>query len=378
MALRAGVLQQILIGQRTLQIVAGIHIAVLGDNRTHVAVRTGEHALMYAAFAEIGLELGVVDHDLTDAGILLHIVGKDLPVDDQVVVILQHGVGAHGGEIGVGESNSLGGGIEVVIDMALTAGQILGIDTAEVLTESVGQIGMRDSDLAGGVGVAVVAAEHFVGLGEDIVLEILKGHGVDFDALLVYRIGEHRGFAGEAVGHFVGTARARDVFHNIGVSTGAAVAFGKAVALEQRLDHRIIPDIILNLIIFTVGSIGCVDFRIFFLPLGGGDERGTGVCLDKVGCLFSLDAAVHHQLDGFRDNDIGLGGDMRRTDQHNQQYADHHTEDTDNQPVSVSLLRSHNCTSLKILHGIYYFHFRYNLTIARRHCQPHFVKLHDY
>ena len=310
MAGGAGVVQQFLVLQGADQIVALVARAVGGGGGAHMAVGAGELVAVDAALSGEGLQLGVVDHELADAVGGIDVVSKDLAVHHEIVVVVQDGIGVHALQAGIGERGGLGLGCEVVVHMALAAGEGGRVDHVDLVAQGFGQIGVGHDQIAARVGMAVKAAERLVDLLQH-VLELQRvGRVTHLDGLG----GHDRGLAGEAVGQGVGTAGAGDVLDHIGVTAGASVVLGEAVALKEGGNHRVVGHIVLYLGVLAVLHIALVNGGILLGPVRRREQLDAGAGGDQLGRGLHLQRAAlrrgKHRADagGLQRVSFGLGG----------------------------------------------------------------------
>ena len=181
------------------------------------------------------------------------------------LVELVDAVRAHGAQAVVGQRGRLRLRIEVVFDVALRAGGGALVHLVKVRAHRIGEIGVRHDDVAGLVGMAVVAADALVHLRQ----HVLKGHGVGADALVVHRGGEVRRLAGEAVGQLVRAARAGHVLDGVVVAACAVVIGVERHALVHGSDHRILLHMVDDRAVLLILQVGCVHVRIRFGPVAG-------------------------------------------------------------------------------------------------------------
>ena len=295
MALGAGVVDELLILQRAGEEVVHVLVAIRVNRLGHVAVGAGELAAVDAALAEIGLELGVLHLDDADAGVRAGEVREALTVfiDEHVVVVIEDRVGVHGGEAVVRQGGRLRVGREVVLHVALAAGEVGGVDLGEVLADRVRRVGVGDDDLAGIVaglvGVAVVAAEGLV----DLLHDVLKLEGIGGVAHVVRHDGEVRGLAGEAVCQRMRAGRAGHVVVDVHVAAGALILLGKAIAVIERDEIGELFEIAVELAVVLVGEPGLVLVRIELRPVLAADLLDLAVSGLDVGDLLRHVLQLH-------------------------------------------------------------------------------------
>ena len=242
------------------------HIAFAGivDGLLHVAVCAGEDRRVHAARAHVGFKLGVLHLDLRHAGARIGVVRKA-----HLVVVGEDGVGVHGGLAAVGQRHGLGLGVKVVFHMALRAGGGLCVQRREILAHGVGKIGVGDDELAAGIGVAVVAADALVDLGE----HVLKGNGIRAHALVVHLGGEIGRFAGEAVGQLVRTACAGHILHRVVMAARTVVVLVEGHSLVHGGDHRVFLHMIHRGVVLRVLEVGGIHIGIGLRPAFRADHR---------------------------------------------------------------------------------------------------------
>ena len=225
---------------------------------------------MHAARAHVGLKLGMLHLDLRYARARIGVIRKADPV-----VELEDGIRGHRGLAVVGQRHGLGLRIEVVFHMALRAGGGLGVERLEVCAHRVGQVGMRHDELAARVGMAVVAADALVDLGE----HVLKGNGIRADALIVHLRREVRRLAGEAVRELVRTAGAGHVLDRVVVAARAVVILVEGHALVDGSDHRVFLDVVDRRVVFRVPEVGRIHVGIGLRPVSRFDDGDARSCL---------------------------------------------------------------------------------------------------
>ena len=286
-ALGALVLDQLRVVQRADQVMAAIGHAVGLGLGGHMAVGAGVGGAVLAALAQIGLELGVLDLDLLHAGAEVGVIHEHVAVGEVGAVVeeSQHRGRVHALDGVVGDPGFLGDGVEVILVVALAAGHVGGVHAVEVAAQGVDPVGMGHGDGAGGIGVAVVAADAL----DDVLLHVGPGVLVGLHALLVDHVGEVRRLAGPAVGHRVRPSGLLDVDHVVVMASGAAVAEGEAVGLIQRGQHRVLLQIVHDLVALAGHVPALVDLRVFLGPVGGVQYRDARVGLHLRGDLLNLD-----------------------------------------------------------------------------------------
>ncbi len=279
MAGGAGAVNQGLIVQGRGPGVADIGLPLGIHRLAHVAVGAGVVARVLAAGAHEGLEFRVLDLDLAHAGAGICVVREGLALHRGVVVVSQDRVGRHGLQAGIGQGRSLGGGIEIIFHMALCAGEIFRVHLHQVPAHGIGDVGMGHHQLAGGVGMAVVAADGFADLG----LHILKGDSVGGISQFVDLGGKVRGLAAEAVGQGVGASGGGHVLNGVDMPSGTGIVFVEGHTLIDLGQHGVIRHIVMDLPVFRVGEIRGVDVRVLSCPFCGGSHLDGGAGLHNLG-----------------------------------------------------------------------------------------------
>ena len=260
---------------------AVVYRAVLGRQPGHVAVGTGEERGVRAPRAEIGLKLGVLHLDLLNAGAGVGPVGEGLAGREvrPVVEEGQNRLGSHARQTAVRDGGRLGVGREIILVVALTAGEIRSGDLVKVLAHRVDPVGVGHGDLTWRVRVTGVAGNAL----DDLRLYLGPILLVRLDALLVHHVGEVGRLAGPAVGEGMRTAGGLNVLHVVEVAAGGAVVDGKAVALVQRAQIGVLLQIIHDLVVLAVLEPGLILERIRVFPVLGVQYDHTGLRLDLVG-----------------------------------------------------------------------------------------------
>ena len=255
--------------------------AVFGCLLGHVAVRAGEEGGMLAARAEISFKLGMLHLDHLDAGAGVGPVGESLAGGEigTVVEVGQHCLRGHALQTVVRDGCRLGLGLKVVLVVALAAGEICGCDLVKVLADRVDPVGVGHGDLAGSVRVAAVAADAFRDLGLHFRPVLLVG----FDALFIHHVGKVGCLAGPAVGQRVRPSGSLDVLDIVEVAAGGAIVDGKAVALIQGAEIRILFQVIYDLIVLTVLKPGFILIGELFFPIRGMHDGDAGFGLYLLG-----------------------------------------------------------------------------------------------
>ena len=323
MAFGAGTAQQCLIVQRAEPGMADVSGAVGSGCFTHVAICAGEGIFMDAAFAHVGFKLGVLHLDLADTAAGVGIVGKGRSVDLHVIVILQDCIGGHGSQAGVGQNCCLGRGMEVVLHVALGAGQGCCLHILQLLIQGICQISMGHNQFVALVGMAVVAADRFIDLRE----HIFELDGIGSVAQLIDLGCKVGSLAAEAVCQAMGTAGGSHILYGVYMAAGAAVELGECHALVNNGNHGIILGVIVNLCIFFVCQVRCVDFGVFLSPVLGGQHGNTGAGfhhLCSADLLHCLGSSFKHSLGGSNrclGFNRGFLGFLAGAEGHHQQHS---------------------------------------------------------
>ena len=271
----AGTVDQLLALQGGHPLVADIGLPSLVGQLRHVAVGAGEVVFMLAALAHEGLKFRMLDLELADAGAGIRVVREGLAVHNGPVIEIQNGVRIHCGQVGIGQGGGLLRPGEVVLHVALGAGEGLRRDVVQVLAHGVGQIEVGDHELAGGVGVKAVTGDGFRDLG----LSLLEGDGVGRAVGLVHHGAVLGRFAAEAVGQSVGPPGGGHVLHRVEVASCAGIVFVEGHTLVDFGQHGVILHIVVDAFVFRVGHIGGVDIRVLALPLAGSHDGDGGAPL---------------------------------------------------------------------------------------------------
>ena len=276
--------------KRADQLVAVVDGAVLLHFNRHVAVGAAQTVLGVDAL-EIGLHFGVLRLEHLGAGGLLDpVVEARLAVlaGNAVIVgedrlgrhFLDAVIGHHGLAVGAAVAVAVHVG-EVVLDVALAAGQGRGVDRGDVLAQGLVHVGMGHAEralAAGVVAVAGVAADDLA-VGHDLVIDLFKVLGIDADALVLDHLGKGRGFAGQAVCRCVGALGLVDVLKGVGVAAGGAVVLRKAVALVDLDQIGVLLEIADDLVVVGIGIHGLGDVGVDLLPGLG----ANGAVLERLG-----------------------------------------------------------------------------------------------
>ena len=272
-------LQQLGFFQRTDKIVIRIgagSVSPVGAELAHMAVGAGEKSGMGAARTHERLELRMLRLELLRTGAGVGIIRKP-----DLIVEFQHIVGRHGRQTGIRKSGGLVSRGEIILHMALAAGEHRGIHIGQILAHGIGKICMRDYQLIAGVAVAGVAAD---GLGHlcDGLIEVQR---IRADAVRIGKDGEVRGLAGDALGLGMRPSGLRHVLNGKGVPPGAAVELAEGIALIDRGNDGILRYIIDDFAVFFISHVGSILIRVFALPVRGLDDLNGRSCLHHLSAL---------------------------------------------------------------------------------------------
>ena len=287
MADRAG-LEQGLALQGADQLVAVVDRAVLAHFDLHVAVGAA-HAVGRVDALEDGFKLGMLGLEHMGAG-----AGLDPVVEADSAVLVRGRVvigqdrlrghlrdaviGHHGLVVRLAVLIAVHGG-EVILDVALAAGEHAGVDGLHVFAQGLGDVGVGHLEgalAAGLVAVAGVAGDALAARG-DLLIDLVEILRVDAHALILNHFREGGGLAGQAAGQgfVVDSLGLSHVRERVGVAAGGAVVLGKAVALVDVDQIGVLLQIIDDLVVVAVvkQAVGQVGEE---LPPGLGGNRSVG------------------------------------------------------------------------------------------------------
>ena len=285
MALGAFGVNQPLIVQRACQVVVRISFALLAVDRAHVAVGTGIGASVDASLPQEGLKLRMLHLDLAHTGPRIRIIRKaeSVLVHQDIVVVVQDGIRMHALQVEARQTCHARTGIEVILHMALAAGQVRRRNLFKVRSQGLEHIGVGHGDVARLIGVAGIAAD---ALPYELA-HIVEGVLIDLRSDLVHKVREVRRLAGPALGHRMGTSGLQDVVHVIEVASGTAVELGEAVRLIQGDKLRILLQVVRHLVVFLVLHEAGIDLGIVLFPVGSVQNRHARHGLDLFGDTLS-------------------------------------------------------------------------------------------
>ena len=199
-------------------------------------------------------------------GALLRPVGEA-----HLVIVCKNRLRRHFRDAVIGHHGFLIRRREIILDMALPAGERRRIDLLRAVSQRLVHIRVRDHDLPGisrVVPVAIIAADVFLHQRHRLV----EGNGISPDAHVVNELGEVRRLAGQAVRVRVRALCPGDILERIFVPPGAAVILRKAIALVNIDEVRILLQIGCYIAVFPVVSHGRHDLRVNHRPVRGLDR----------------------------------------------------------------------------------------------------------